>query len=120
MLAPRWQAPLGSYSALAISRDPVHRQRRPPGRNRLDIEIPIQVLADIFIRWTREVSSPDRDVSDFRNLEMSVRWGRAAGGRGAVAVIPKSNSVKWRKEINVAEEVREMASLIDSRHGARR
>jgi hypothetical protein len=32
------------------------------------------------------MSSPDRNVSDFPNLKMSVRWGRAAGGRGAPGV----------------------------------
>jgi hypothetical protein len=31
------------------------------------------------------MSRPDRNVSEFSNLEMSVRWGRAAGGCGAPA-----------------------------------
>jgi hypothetical protein len=42
--APKWRAPLGSYSASAIRKSRSH-QRRSAGRNQLDIEIPIQVLA---------------------------------------------------------------------------
>ena len=46
-----------------------------------------------------EMSSPDRDVSDFPNLEMSVRWvGRRAGAEPLRSAAPDQRSIDWSSQ----------------------
>src|SRR5215469_4750690 len=72
--APKWRAPLGSYSALAI-RKHRSREKKPVGRNQLDIELPIQVLA------TLASAGPITRFRDRQAIALACRSGAPAGTR---------------------------------------
>jgi len=71
--APKWRAPLGSYSALAI-RISRSREKRPAGRNQLDIEIPIQVPARWRVRGTGQRGMQPAFEPQFVRACEDVEW----------------------------------------------